>query len=88
WGKRTPFVRTPKFNIHDKKDKSNLTKVKYKSQKVKPSVYAELLMIVYFTLGVGLSFHYRDFAMMPFLLMQLFGYGAVGFFSFRHALAT
>ncbi|MEM6345616.1 MAG: cellulose synthase family protein [Bacteroidota bacterium] len=87
-GKRTPFVRTPKFNIHDKKDKSNISKVKYKSQKVKPSVYAELFMILYFTLGVGLSFHYQDYAMMPFLLMQLFGYGAVGFFSFRHALAT
>lgn len=86
WGKRTPFVRTPKFNIKDRKDGFKHTK--YKSQKVKPSVYAELFMILYFTLGVGMTLHYHDYAILPFILMQLFGYGAVGFFSFRHAFTA
>ena len=86
WGKQTPFIRTPKFNIQDKKD--GFKDIKYKSQKIKPSVYAELFMILYFTLGVGMSIHYQDYAILPFLLMQLFGYGAVGWFSFRHALTA
>jgi cellulose synthase/poly-beta-1,6-N-acetylglucosamine synthase-like glycosyltransferase len=85
-GKRTPFVRTPKYNIQDRK--GSFKEAKYKTQKVKPSVYAELFMILYFTLGVGISIHYQDYAVLPFILMQLFGYGAVGYYSFRHALAA
>ncbi|MEO1216227.1 MAG: glycosyltransferase [Bacteroidota bacterium] len=83
-GKRTPFIRTPKFNVKEKKDK--FKNVKYKSKKVNPSVYAELFMTLYFCLGIYMSFQFDDFGVMPFYLMQVFGYGLVGLFSFRHAL--
>ncbi len=85
WGKKTPFVRTPKFNLKTPKDRWN--QVKYRSVKITPSVLGELLMTLYFCLGVYLSVHFRDFSIMPFMLMQVFGFGAVGFNSFRHALA-
>ncbi|MEZ4849291.1 MAG: glycosyltransferase [Bacteroidia bacterium] len=83
-GKKTPFIRTPKFNLKNRADKWN--HVKYKSRKVKPGVYAELLMALYFGLGCFLSFYFKDFSVLPFFLMQFFGFGAVGIFSFRHAL--
>lgn len=83
-GKKTPFIRTPKFNLKDKKD--NWTQVKYKSRKVPPGVYAELFMMLYFCFGIWLSFYFHDFGMLPFLIMQMLGFGAVGIFSFRHAL--
>lgn len=82
-GKRTPFIRTPKFAVKEKKD--DFKDIKYKSKKVDRGVYAELFMTIYFCLGIYMSFQFDDFAVMPFFLMQVFGYGLVGFFSFRHA---
>ena len=84
-GKKTPFIRTPKFALQKRSDKWN--HIKYKSRKVEPSVYLELFMAVYFCLGVILAFHFQDFSILPFMLMEMLGFGAVGWFSFRHALA-
>ncbi len=84
-GKRTPFVRTPKFNLKEKKDQWKA--VKYRNAKVNPSVYAELFLMLYFCSGIVLAIHFRDFSILPFLMMQAFGFGAVGIASFRHALA-
>lgn len=83
-GKRTPFIRTPKFNLQTRKDQWK--NVKYKSNKVKPAVYGELFLALYFSFGVLACFHFEDFAVLPFLIMQAFGFGAVGIASFRHAL--
>ncbi|MEO1450582.1 MAG: glycosyltransferase family 2 protein, partial [Bacteroidota bacterium] len=84
WGKKTPFIRTPKFNLKGRKD--GWQHVKYKSRKVKPSVIGELVMALYFAFGVILTFRFQDFSILPFMLMQLAGFAAVGYFSFRHAL--
>lgn len=84
-GKRTPFVRTPKFNLQGKKDQWK--SVKYRKTKVKPSVYGELFFALYFISGIVLAIYFRDFSIIPFLVMQAFGFAAVGIASFRHALA-
>ena len=83
-GKRTPFIRTPKFNLTEKKDQWK--SVKYRSVKVEPSVYGELFLALYFCSGIVLAIHFRDFSIIPFLVMQAFGFGAVGIASFKHAL--
>lgn len=84
-GKQTPFIRTPKFNLQGKKDQWK--SVKYRRTKVKPSVYGELFFALYFISGIVLAVHFRDFSIIPFLVMQAFGFAAVGIASFRHALA-
>jgi cellulose synthase/poly-beta-1,6-N-acetylglucosamine synthase-like glycosyltransferase len=83
-GKKTPFVRTPKFNLSEKD--SNWKHVKYTSRKVKPGVIGELLMALYFAGGMWLAWHFQDFSVMPFFFMEFIGFAAIGFFSFRHAL--
>lgn len=84
WGKKTPFVRTPKFNIVEKSDQwKNVT---YKSKKVKPSVLGELLMAAYFGVGIYMCFYFDDMAVLPFLTMQCLGFMTIGLFSVRHAL--
>ncbi|WNJ16218.1 glycosyltransferase family 2 protein [Pontibacter sp. G13] len=83
WGKKTPFIRTPKYNLQQKGDKWQ--HVKYKTRKVKPAVYLELALAIYFLAGIVMAIHYRDSAILPFMIMQMFGFGAVGIFSFRHA---
>ena len=83
-GKKTPFIRTPKFNLTGKSDKWK--HVKYKSRKISPGVYGELAMALYFCFGVYMAFYFEDLSILPFFLMQIFGFGAVGLVSFRHAL--
>ncbi|MEM9986418.1 MAG: cellulose synthase family protein, partial [Bacteroidota bacterium] len=78
-GKKTPFIRTPKFALQKRSDKWN--HVKYKSRKIDPSVYAELFMAVYFCLGVILAFRFKDFSILPFMLMEMLGFAAVGWLS-------
>jgi len=85
-GKKTPFIRTPKFNLKKRGDSWKRNN-KYVSHQVEPSVYGELLMTLYFCMGIVLCFVFNDFAVLPFLLMQALGFGAVGVVSFRHALA-
>lgn len=82
-GKRTPFIRTPKFNLQEKKDQWK--SVKYRDVKVKPSVYVELFLALYFCSGIAIAVYFRDYSIIPFLLMQAFGFAAVGIASFRHA---
>lgn len=83
-GKKTPFIRTPKFNVVKRSD--SWKSVKYTTSKLKPSVFIELVMMLYFLIGVYLCFHFKDYSIMPFMLMEMLGFGAVGYFSFRHAL--
>ena len=81
-GKKTPFIRTPKFNILRKSDRWKGQK--YISRKLDPVVWLELLMTAYFVFGIFLCFHFRDFHMLPFLLMQVAGFGLVALGSLRH----
>ncbi len=83
-GKRTPFVRTPKYNLQGKGNEPKSLK-KYRSAKVKPSVYGELAFALYFLVGISIAAYYQDFSIIPFMLMQMIGFGAVGLASFRHA---
>ncbi len=83
-GKKTPFIRTPKFNLKEKKDKWK--KGKYRGGKVNPSVYGELFLALYFCGGIFFSLYFKDYSILPFMVMQAFGFMAVGVSSFRHAL--
>ncbi|MEZ4829518.1 MAG: hypothetical protein R3C61_25020 [Bacteroidia bacterium] len=83
-GKKTPFIRTPKFNLMQKTDRWE--NVRYKTRKVKPEVWGEFLMAGYFCMGIGMSFYFNDYGVMPFLVMQAAGFAAISIFSFRHAV--
>lgn len=83
-GKKTPFIRTPKFNITQKSDRWQ--GVKYKTRKIKPGIFLELFLAAYFFMGVYFSFRFDDMAVLPFFLMQFLGFAAVGLVSFKHAL--
>ncbi len=83
-GKKTPFVRTPKFALKNRKD--SFKKDAYTVGKIKPGVYAELLLMLYFLGGVIMSIYFGDYSVLPFFLMQMVGYGAVGILTFRHAI--
>jgi len=80
-GKRSEFVRTPKFNISTIKDswKGN----KYLMKKLSPHVILEGILMLYFGFGLYSAFvvgdQGGDFGLFPFHLMLSIGFGYVFF---------
>ena len=84
-GKRSEFVRTPKFNINSIKDswKNN----KYLRKKPSLHVVLEGLLMLYFGFGMYSAFivgdQGGDFGLFPFHLMLFLGFGFVFFNSLK-----
>ena len=81
WGKKSEFVRTPKFNIGALKDswKTN----KYIKKTVSVHVIFEGILMLYFAFGMYSAFivgdQGGDFGLFPFHLMLFAGFGYVFF---------
>jgi cellulose synthase/poly-beta-1,6-N-acetylglucosamine synthase-like glycosyltransferase len=84
-GKKSAFVRTPKFAISA--DKGSWTDNKYRAVKISPLTIGEFLMACYFIFGLWLAFHYNDFGLFAFHTMLVLGYLFVTIFSLKHARA-
>lgn len=81
WGKKSEFVRTPKFNISKYKD--NWKNNKYMKKNVSVHVIFEGLLMLYFGFGMYSAFivgdQGGDFGLFPFHLMLFIGFGYVFF---------
>jgi len=81
FGKRSDFIRTPKFNINNISDswKGN----KYLRKKLSLNVIVEGLLVLYFAFGMYSAFivgdQGGDFGLFPFHLMLFLGFGYVFF---------
>ena len=75
FGKKSEFIRTPKFNIESLKE--NWKQNSYISTKVSKNIFMEALLILYFLFGIYSGIRLNDFGLMPFHLMLCFGYGFV-----------
>ena len=75
-GKKSEFVRTPKFNINSIKDswKGN----KYLSQNVSGNTIIALVLMLYFGYAIYSAFTTGDFGLIIFHLMLFAGFGFVG----------
>jgi len=76
-GKRSEFVRTPKFNINSITDswKGN----KYLAKKLSPNMILEFALMVYFLFGMYSAIPLNDFGLFPFHFMLFLGFGFVFF---------
>lgn len=74
-GKKSDFIRTPKFNVESLKDKWKQNT--YISKKVSKNVIVEGLLMIYFLFGIYSGVRLNDYGLMPFHLMLFFGYGFV-----------
>jgi len=83
-GKRSDFVRTPKFNIKNMKDswKNN----KYIPTKVHKNTIVEGILTLYFLFGLYSAFvvgENGDFGLFPFHLLLFLGFGFIFVTSFK-----
>ncbi len=75
FGKKSEFIRTPKFNINNLKDswKGN----KYLSKNLSFSIILEALLWLYFGFAIFSAFILNDFGLIIFHLMLFSGFGFV-----------
>ncbi|MFY7912411.1 MAG: cellulose synthase family protein, partial [Emticicia sp.] len=76
-GRKTPFVRTPKFNVNTKSDSWQGNKYLVKS--INKSTWIELLLMLYFIIVLVIEIQLKNFGLVPFHLMLIVGYGSVLF---------
>jgi len=76
-GKRSEFIRTPKFNINNLTDtwKGN----KYLVTKLSPNMILEFALMIYFLFGMYSAIPLNDFGLFPFHFMLFLGFGFVFF---------
>ncbi len=81
FGKKSEFIRTPKFNISNLKDswKGN----KYLNGRFSKNVLIEGLLFFYFGFAIWSAFHLNDFGLLIFHLMLFSGFGFVFFNSLK-----
>lgn len=81
FGKKSDFIRTPKFNISKYKD--NWKNNKYMKSNLSVNVIFEGLLMLYFAFGMYSAFivgnEGGDFGLFPFHLMLFIGFGYVFF---------
>ena len=79
FGLKTPFIRTPKFNVIDIKDswKGN----KYLKYNLSISTFLEGLLAIYFIGGIIIGILLGDFGLLFFHIMLAVGFGSVFLYS-------
>ena len=74
-GRKTPFVRTPKFNATDQGIQHE--SLRYLNRQTGWLPWLELLLAIYFAVGVWLAFRMDDFGLLPFHLMLMTGFAII-----------
>jgi cellulose synthase/poly-beta-1,6-N-acetylglucosamine synthase-like glycosyltransferase len=82
WGKQSPFVRTPKFNIKSLRD--SFTRNKYVIKKLSWTTILEGLLALYFIGAVIGGWYLDNMTFIVFHFMLALGYGTIFYFSLRH----
>jgi hypothetical protein len=81
-GRKTPFVRTPKFNVAGGESWKNNS---YVSARINVITIMEGFFCLYFILAIGLGFRLHDNGLLVFHAMLALGFGGVFFYSVRPA---
>ncbi|MGY5849001.1 cellulose synthase family protein [Salegentibacter sp. F14] len=76
-GKRSEFIRTPKFNINT--INQNWKDNKYLSKRIGPQLFLEIGLWLYFGFALYSGFLLKDFSLAIFHLMLFIGFGFVVF---------
>ncbi len=84
-GRKTPFVRTPKFNLKSSRE-DKISENIYLDRRLNPLFFLELLLALYFLFGILLSFQLGDFGLLPFHLLLFCGFIYVSVVSILHSI--
>jgi hypothetical protein len=85
FNRKSPFIRTPKFQLTGKKD--NLNNKTYRTILDKTFIF-EIFMAIYSCIGVITALYFFELGILPFMLMFFTGFGLIGFLSIKHYLSN
>lgn len=81
-GKKSAFIRTPKFNIVSVKD--SFKKEKYLNGKLSGVSIMEGILCIYFIAGIAMGIWKGEDAFMMLHVLLVLGYGMIFYYSVRH----
>ena len=85
-GKKTPFIRTPKYNLQN--TQGTWRKQAYFMPSINAVTLLEGMLMLYFFSGIILALRFNDYGLLPFLVMLVIGFGAVFTYSLFHGRRT
>ncbi|MGQ9806171.1 MAG: cellulose synthase family protein [Chlorobiales bacterium] len=81
-GKRSPFVRTPKFGNHAQR--ATWLHKKYATEKLAPLTLVEGALSLYFLIGILISLDFGEVSLLPFHCLFATGFGMTFWYSVYH----
>ncbi|NDK56565.1 cellulose synthase family protein [Pontibacter fetidus] len=81
-GRKTPFIRTPKYNIVA--TQGSWQHKLYTLPGISLVTWLEGLLTLYFVWGIWLGINYSNYGLVPFHLMLATGFGLVFFYTLAH----
>ncbi|MDX1407792.1 MAG: glycosyltransferase family 2 protein, partial [Saprospiraceae bacterium] len=81
-GRKSPFVRTPKFNIQSLADR--IGQRAYLARRLPFTTVIEGLLALYFLAAIITAIYLEDTAFVFFHILLMFGYGTICYYSIRH----
>jgi hypothetical protein len=82
-GKKTPFIRTPKWNLVGQS--GSFKQKKYIDRKIPLMSWVEGLLGIYFLLALVIGIKLGEWGFIPLHIMLVFGFFAVFHYSIKHA---
>ena len=80
-GRKTAFVRTPKFNLLGSKDQWPVNQ--YIKKGFNKLILAETALMLYFAAAIFISIQLNDLSLLPFHIMLTLGYGGVAYYTMK-----
>lgn len=82
FGIKTPFIRTPKFNIVG--TETSIKKNRYLKSSLPKIALVEGLLAVYFLIALWYGWQHQLYPFLPYHLLLTLGFGAVFYYSIKH----
>jgi len=79
WGKKSPFVRTPKLNINSITD--TIKKSTYLNYKLNKTTMLEGFLTLYFLFGAMSSYFVQDYTFLLLHILLFIGYGTIFYYT-------
>ena len=81
-GFKSPFIRTPKFNLS--MNKTWITN-KYLTKNISLLSLLEIFLSLYFLFGFIVGLYLKEFGLLPFHLMLFIGFGLIFYYTVKHS---
>ncbi len=81
-GRKSEFVRTPKFGLEG--NKGTFRSRMYLARRLPMSTIIEMLLVLYFLFGAYWGFYHEVYEFVVFHILLALGFGSIAYFSIKH----